>query len=45
MAGNRKIISVKEETYNKLLQKKLSRQVKISREITWDDFFMELMYS
>jgi hypothetical protein len=36
-------ISIFETTYQKLLKGKLKRQVNIGREITWDDFLLELV--
>lgn len=39
----RKVISVFQETYQMLLKKKLKRASSLQKEITWDEFFQELV--
>jgi len=43
MSEERTVISVFLTTYKKLLERKLAEQNKLKKEITWDEFFTNLL--
>lgn len=43
MPRKRAVISVFRETYEMLLREKLKKQGYLQKEITWDDFFTQLV--